>query len=144
MNFLVYLVVTAGTTYLVRMLPLVLMRGRIKNRFLLSFLHYIPYAVLSVMTVPAIFTATGDVRTAAAGFADVVDGHQDAGPPAHQDHGVAGTGIAGATGGQVHLFGGGDVGRHVGAAQNIAEQDRKDVLHGMYLAFYFLIRDIIA
>ena len=69
MNFLVYLVVTAGTTYLVRMLPLVLMRGRIKNRFLLSFLHYIPYAVLSVMTVPAIFTATGDVRTAAAGFA---------------------------------------------------------------------------
>lgn len=69
MNFLVFLVVTAGTTYLVRMLPLVLMRGRIKNRFLLSFLHYIPYAVLSVMTVPAIFTATGDVRTAAAGFA---------------------------------------------------------------------------
>lgn len=69
MNFLVYLVVTAGTTYLVRMLPLVLMKGRIKNRFLLSFLHYIPYAVLSVMTVPAIFTATGDVRTAAAGFA---------------------------------------------------------------------------
>ena len=53
MNFLVYLVVTAGTTYLVRMLPLVLMKGRIKNRFLLSFLHYIPYAVLSVMTVPA-------------------------------------------------------------------------------------------
>ena len=69
MNFLVYLVVTAGTTYLVRMLPLVLMKGRIKNRFLLSFLHYIPYAVLSAMTVPAIFTATGDVRTAAAGFA---------------------------------------------------------------------------
>ena len=69
MNFLVYLMVTAGTTYLVRMLPLVLMKGRIKNRFLLSFLHYIPYAVLSVMTVPAIFTATGDVRTAAAGFA---------------------------------------------------------------------------
>lgn len=69
MNFLVYLVVTAGTTYLVRMLPLVLMKGRIKNRFLLSFLHYIPYAVLSVMTVPAIFAATGDVRTAAAGFA---------------------------------------------------------------------------
>ena len=69
MTFLVYRVVTAGTTYLVRMLPLVLMKGRIKNRFLLSFLHYIPYAVLSVMTVPAIFTATGDVRTAAAGFA---------------------------------------------------------------------------
>lgn len=68
MKFLVYLIATAGTTYLVRMLPLVLMKGRITNRFLLSFLHYIPYAVLSVMTIPAIFSATGDLRTAAAGF----------------------------------------------------------------------------
>ena len=68
MKFLVYLMVTAGTTYLVRMLPLVLMKGKITNRFLLSFLHYIPYAVLSVMTIPAIFSATGDLRTAAAGF----------------------------------------------------------------------------
>lgn len=68
MKFLVYLIVTAGTTYLVRMLPLVLMKGRIRSRFLLSFLHYIPYAVLSVMTIPAIFSATGDLRTAAAGF----------------------------------------------------------------------------
>ena len=68
MKFLVYLIATAGTTYLVRMLPLVLMKGRIRSRFLLSFLHYIPYAVLSVMTIPAIFSATGDLRTAAAGF----------------------------------------------------------------------------
>ena len=68
MKFLIYLIVTAGTTYLVRMLPLVLMKGKITNRFLLSFLHYIPYAVLSVMTIPAIFSATGDLRTAAAGF----------------------------------------------------------------------------
>ena len=68
MNFFVYLIVTAGTTYLVRMLPLVLMKGKIRSRFLLSFLHYIPYAVLSVMTIPAIFSATGDIRTAAAGF----------------------------------------------------------------------------
>ena len=69
MNFFVYLMVTAGTTYLVRMLPLVLMKGKIRSRFLLSFLHYIPYAVLSVMTIPAIFSATGDILTAAAGFA---------------------------------------------------------------------------
>ncbi|MBQ4550998.1 MAG: AzlD domain-containing protein [Oscillospiraceae bacterium] len=68
MKFFVYLIATAGTTYLVRMLPLVLMKGKITNRFLLSFLHYIPYAVLSVMTIPAIFSATGDLRTAAAGF----------------------------------------------------------------------------
>ena len=69
MNFYVYLLTTAGVTYLVRMLPLVLMKGRIRNRFLLSFLHYIPYAVLSVMTIPAIFTATGSLTSAAAGFA---------------------------------------------------------------------------
>ena len=69
MNFFAYLLITAGTTYLVRMLPLVLMKGRITNRFLLSFLHYIPYAVLSVMTIPAIFTATGSLTSAAAGFA---------------------------------------------------------------------------
>lgn len=69
MSFYIYLLTTAGVTYLVRMLPLVLMKGRITNRFLLSFLHYIPYAVLSVMTIPAIFTATGSLCSAAAGFA---------------------------------------------------------------------------
>lgn len=68
-TFWLYLLVTAGVTYLVRALPLVLMKGRIKNRFILSFLHYIPYAVLSAMTVPAIFSATGSPISAAAGFA---------------------------------------------------------------------------
>ena len=69
MQFWIYLLVTAGVTYLVRMLPLVLMKGKIRNRFVLSFLHYIPYAVLSVMTIPAIFYATEDPISAAAGFA---------------------------------------------------------------------------
>ena len=69
MNFWIYLLVTAGVTYLVRMLPLVLMKGKIRNRFVLSFLHYIPYAVLSVMTIPAIFYATEEPASAAAGFA---------------------------------------------------------------------------
>ena len=67
-HFWIYLLVTAGVTYLVRMLPLVLMRRKITNRFVLSFLHYIPYAVLSVMTIPAIFFATGQVLPAAVGF----------------------------------------------------------------------------
>jgi branched-subunit amino acid transport protein len=67
-HFLIYLAVTAGVTYLVRAIPLVLVRGKIRNRFVLSFLHYIPYAVLSVMTVPAIFYATGDRLSATAGF----------------------------------------------------------------------------
>ena len=68
LNFWIYLAVTAGVTYLVRMIPLVLVKKKIKNRFLLSFLHYIPYAVLSVMTVPAIFYATGDSLSAVGGF----------------------------------------------------------------------------
>ena len=71
-NFWIYLLVTAGVTYLVRALPLVLVKGKITNRFLLSFLHYIPYAVLSVMTVPAIFYATGDLTSAVVGFAVAV------------------------------------------------------------------------
>lgn len=71
-SFWLYLAVTAGITYLVRAVPLILVKGRIKNRFILSFLHYIPYAVLSVMTVPAIFYATGDRLSAIAGFAVAV------------------------------------------------------------------------
>ena len=67
-GFWLYLLVTACVTYLVRMVPLVLMKGKITNRFVLSFLHYIPYAVLSVMTIPAIFFATGEILPAAVGF----------------------------------------------------------------------------
>lgn len=66
--FFVYLLVMAGVTYLVRMLPLVLVKRKIENRFLLSFLYYMPYAVLSVMTVPAIFYATGSLASAVIGF----------------------------------------------------------------------------
>ena len=68
-NFLPYLLVAAGVTYLVRALPLVLVKKKIQNRFILSFLHYIPYAVLSVMTIPAIFYSTGEPISAIAGFA---------------------------------------------------------------------------
>ena len=67
-SFFVYLAVMAGITYLIRMLPFVLVKEKIKNRFILSFLHYIPYAVLSVMTIPAIFTSTSSVFSASAGF----------------------------------------------------------------------------
>lgn len=57
-SFFVYLLVMAGVTYLVRMIPLVLAKKRITNKFFVSFLHYIPCAVLTVMTVPAVFYAT--------------------------------------------------------------------------------------
>lgn len=67
-SFYLYLAVSAGVTYLIRMLPMVLMRKKIKNRFLLSFLYYIPYAVLAVMTIPAIFYATDYTASAIVGF----------------------------------------------------------------------------
>lgn len=70
-DFLKYLFVMALVTYLVRMLPLVLVKKKIKNRFVVSFLHYIPCAVLTVMTVPAIFYATSFVP-AVVGFAVAV------------------------------------------------------------------------
>lgn len=67
-NFWIYLLTMAGITYLIRMLPLVLLKRKITNKFVLSFLHYIPYAVLSVMTIPAIFTSTSYVISAVVGF----------------------------------------------------------------------------
>ena len=69
MNFFAYLLVMAGITYLIRMIPLVLVKEKIKNRYILSFLYYIPYAVLSAMTVPAIFYATSSPVSASVGFA---------------------------------------------------------------------------
>ena len=67
-KFLIYLLVMAGVTYLVRAIPIALIKEKIKNSFVLSFLHYIPYTVLSSMTVPAIFYATNSPITAAVGF----------------------------------------------------------------------------
>ena len=64
-----YLLVMAGITYLIRMLPFTLFRKQIRSPFFRSLLHYIPYAVLSAMTIPAIFTATGNAATSLAGTA---------------------------------------------------------------------------
>lgn len=50
--------VMALTTYLIRMLPLALFRQKLTNRYLRSFLFYVPYAVLGAMTFPAIFSST--------------------------------------------------------------------------------------
>ena len=59
----------AFATYLVRALPLVLVKKKIENKFVLSFLHYMPYAVLSTMTIPAVFYSTGNIISAAVGVA---------------------------------------------------------------------------
>ena len=61
--------VMALVTYLVRMLPMVIFRKKITNVRVKSFLYYVPYAVLSAMTFPAIFTSTGSYPSAIAGCA---------------------------------------------------------------------------
>lgn len=72
MSIVIYIAVMAGVTYIIRMVPFTMFREKIKSRFLKSFLYYIPYAVLSAMTIPAIFFATGSVITAAVGAAAAV------------------------------------------------------------------------
>ena len=64
----VAILVMAGVTYLIRVAPLVLIRREIKNQTVRSFLYYVPYAVLGVMTVPAIFGSTASLWSALAGF----------------------------------------------------------------------------
>ena len=61
--------VMALVTYLIRALPLTIFQGKIKNKWLRSFLYYVPYACLSAMTFPAIFFATQSVWSAVAGVA---------------------------------------------------------------------------
>ena len=65
--FIPYLLVMALVTHLVRVIPLVMIRRKIRNRFFRSFLYYVPYTVLSSMTFPAIIYATGSIISAAAG-----------------------------------------------------------------------------
>ncbi len=62
-----YLAVMFAVTYLVRVLPFVIFHKKIENKFVRSFLAYIPYTVLGAMTFPAVFYATGSVVTAGAG-----------------------------------------------------------------------------
>ncbi len=58
----------AGVTYLLRMLPMTFVTGKITSRFLKSFIHYVPYAVLSAMTVPAIFYCTDELLPSVIGL----------------------------------------------------------------------------
>ena len=63
-RILISIAIMALVTYVPRMLPLVVFRHKIENRFIQSFLYYVPYAVLSAMTFPAIFTSTASVGSA--------------------------------------------------------------------------------
>ena len=67
-----YILVMAGVTYLIRMIPLTFFRRRIRSRFFKSLLYYLPYAVLSAMVLPSVFSSTGSLVTALAGLAVAV------------------------------------------------------------------------
>lgn len=69
MKTYLYLFVMALTTYLIRVLPLTLIRKPIRNPFLRSFLYYVPYVTLAVMTFPAIMTVTQSPIAGAAAMA---------------------------------------------------------------------------
>ena len=67
-NIILAIFLMAGVTYLIRVLPLVFIRREIKNKFIRSFLYYVPYVTLSVMTFPAILFSTGVIWSALAAF----------------------------------------------------------------------------
>ena len=69
MSIAIYITVMAGVTYAIRMIPFAFFTKKIESKFLKSFLYYVPYAVLSAMTFPAIFYSTGNTVTAAVGTA---------------------------------------------------------------------------
>ncbi|MCQ2384427.1 MAG: AzlD domain-containing protein [Paludibacteraceae bacterium] len=59
-NLMIYLLLMIVVTNLIRIIPVLFIKGPIKNRFVRSFLHYVPYVTLSVMTFPAIVETTGE------------------------------------------------------------------------------------
>lgn len=67
-NIYLYILVMALVTYLIRLLPLTIFRKEIKNIYIKSFLYYVPYVTLAVMTFPAILEATNSIWSGLAGF----------------------------------------------------------------------------
>lgn len=70
-NIWIYIFVSFVVSYLIRVLPLTLIRKPIQNKFIKSFLFYVPYITLAVMTFPAIIYAT---QIPAAGIAALLCG----------------------------------------------------------------------
>ncbi len=71
MNDTLYMLLLVGVmavvTYAIRVVPFVLFKGKIKSKFIRSFLYYVPYSVLIAMTFPTVFTVTGNIVTSAVG-----------------------------------------------------------------------------
>lgn len=68
-NIYIYIAIMAGVTYAIRVLPLTLIQKQISNTFVQSFLYYVPYVTLAVMTFPAILSATGSSMAGALALA---------------------------------------------------------------------------
>ncbi len=71
-RLIAYIAVMAIVTYLIRMIPLALVRRKLKSRFIKSFLFYVPYAVLASMTFPAVFTVSDSSVASVSGCAIAV------------------------------------------------------------------------
>lgn len=67
-NIYIYILIMAIVTYLIRLLPLTLIRKEIKSTYIKSFLYYVPYVTLAAMTFPAILSTTANVWSATVGF----------------------------------------------------------------------------
>lgn len=67
-SYFMYLAILAGSTYLIRAIPFAAVKRKIENEFMKSFLHYIPYAVLTAMTLPAVLYATDSMLSAFIGL----------------------------------------------------------------------------
>lgn len=67
-EFFIYLIIMAGSTYLIRVIPFIAIREKITNKFVNSFLYYIPYTVLVTMTFPAALYVTGHIISAILGL----------------------------------------------------------------------------
>ena len=67
-TFFIYLAIMAGSTYLIRAIPFAAVTGKIENVYIRSFLTYIPYAVLTAMTIPACLSATDFALSAVIGL----------------------------------------------------------------------------
>lgn len=68
LKVLVYILVMALVTYLIRMIPFVLCRKKIQSKFLQNMLYYVPFAVLGAMTIPAILYSTSSIISAVVGL----------------------------------------------------------------------------
>ena len=67
-DFLIYLLILSGSTYLIRVIPFVAMKKTITNKYVKSFLHYIPFSVLVAMTIPDAIYATGNIISSIVGL----------------------------------------------------------------------------